>query len=82
MNWIDIRSQVNECVTIGSCMRINCLLFEDDLLLLASFQHGNQQALDWFSVACDQAGMKISTKNTQVLPYYVSRETQDNLCCK
>ena len=32
-------SRVEECVTVGSC-RINCLLFADDLVLLASSQQG------------------------------------------
>jgi len=35
--------------------------------LLASCEEGLQHALDRLSVACDQVGMKISTKKTEVL---------------
>jgi len=66
MNWIDSHNRVEEDVTVGSC-RINCLPFVDDLVLLASCQQVYQHALDRFSAACDRAGMKISTKNTEVL---------------
>jgi len=38
-------------------------LFADDLVLLAFSQQALQHALDRFSVACDQAGMKISTES-------------------
>jgi len=34
--------------------------------LLASSEQGLQRALDRFSAACSQAGMKVSTKNDQV----------------
>jgi len=65
MNWTDSHSHVDEGVTVGSC-KINHLLLADDLVLLASSQPGLQQALDRFCGACDQAGMKISTKMIQV----------------
>jgi len=66
MNLKHSRSQVDEGATVGSC-RINRLLFADDLVLLASSQHSLQHVLDRFSAACDRAGMKISTKITEVL---------------
>jgi len=66
MNWIDSHGQVNKGVTVESC-RINCLLFADDSRLLASSEQGLQYALDWFAVACDQAGMKISTETAELL---------------
>ena len=66
MNWIDRHSRVDEDVTVGS-FRINPLLFANDLVLLASSQQGLHHALNRFSAVCDQAGMKISTKNTEVL---------------
>jgi len=72
MNWTDSRSRVNKGVTAGSC-RINHLLFADNLIALASYQQGLQYALDQHSTACNQAGMKISTKKMR---YYVSPENQ------
>ena len=39
--------------------------------MLASFEQGLQYALDWFSAACNQVGMEISTKRTEL---YVSLE--------
>ena len=55
------------------------LIFADDLVLLASSQHDLQHALDQFSAACNQARMKISTKNTKVL---FSLQTKGSVCCK
>jgi len=46
------------------------------LVLLASSEQCLQHALDRFAAACDQAGMKISTKKTR---YYVSTETQGSV---
>jgi len=66
MNWIDCHCRVDEGVTVGSC-RINRLLFADDFVLLASSQQSFQHVLDRLSVACDRAGMKISTKKTKAL---------------
>jgi len=65
MNWTDTHSRVDEGVGVGSC-RINRLLFADNLVLLASSQQSLQHALDRFSAACHRAGMKISTKNTEL----------------
>jgi len=41
---------------------INCLIFADDLMLLASHEQGLQHAFNLFAVVCDQVGMKTSTK--------------------
>jgi len=57
MNWIDKRSQTNECATIGNC-KINRLLFAVDLILLSSTESGLQRALNDFAAARDNAGMK------------------------
>ena len=56
--------EVSSNVRVGSS-RINRLLFADDLVLLAFSQQSLQHALDRFSAACDRAGVKISTKNTE-----------------
>ena len=66
MNWINKRSQADECATIGNC-KISRLLFEDDLVLLSSTESGLQRALNSFADACSTAGMKISTAKTEVL---------------
>ena len=65
-NWINSHSRVDVTVKVGSC-RINCLLFADNLVLLASSQQRFQNAHDRFSVACVRVRMKISTKSTEVL---------------
>jgi len=36
-------------------------------VLLASLEQGLQHALDRFSAACNQAGMKIKTEKTEIL---------------
>ena len=66
MNWIDKRSQADECATIGNC-KISRLLFADDLVMLSSTESGLQRALNSFADACNTAGMKISTAKTEVL---------------
>ena len=43
------------------------MVSSDDLVLLVPFQQGQQLALDQFSAACTQAGMKISTRQIEVL---------------
>jgi len=45
MNWIDSHSRVDDGVTFRNCM-INRLLFVEDLVLLASSEHGLQHARD------------------------------------
>jgi len=37
------------------------------IAVVASSQQGLQHALDRFSAACDQSGMKISTAKTEIL---------------
>ena len=66
MNWINKRSQADECATIGNC-KISRLLFADDLVLLSSTESCLQCALNSFADACNTAGMKISTAKTEVL---------------
>ena len=65
MNWIDKRSQANECARIGNCT-ISRLLFADDLVMLSFTEPGLQPALNSFAYACDTAGMKIRTAKTEV----------------
>ena len=66
MNWIYKCSQAHECATIENC-KISRLLFADDLVLLSSTEFGLQRALNSFADACNTAGMKISTAQTEVL---------------
>ena len=56
----------DECATIGNC-KISCLQFADDLVLLSSTESGLQRTLNSFADACNTAGMKISTAQTEVL---------------
>ena len=65
-NWMDKLSPTDECVTIGKC-KTNKLLLADDLVLLVTSESGLQHALNRFAAACDIAGMKVSTPNTEVL---------------
>jgi len=48
-------------------MNINRLLFADDWVQLASSKQDIQHALDRFSAAYDQVGVKISSKKTKIL---------------
>ena len=43
------------------------LLFADDLALLSTNKHDLQYALDRFSDACLDTGMKISTTKTEIM---------------
>jgi len=79
MNWIESHSRVDEVVTVEK-HRINCLLFVDDLALLASSEQGLQHALDWFIAACHQTGMKMSTRRPKA--YYVALESKPSVRCK
>ena len=63
---MDKLSQTDERVTIERC-KIRRLLFEDDLVLLASFESGLQYAVNGFTAACVISGMKISTSKTKLL---------------
>ena len=66
MNWIDKRSKVDECATIGNC-KISRLLFADDLVLLSSTESGLQRALNSFKDTCNTAEIKINSAKTDVL---------------
>jgi len=60
------------------CWKLNDqpLYLAGDLVLLAFFEWGfqdPQDALDRFSGACDQAGMKISTKKAQDQIFFVPK---------
>jgi len=70
MNWTDSNSQVNEDVTVGSCM--NCLHIANNLVLLASSEKSLQHACAGFATVCDQVRMKISTEKTEVL--FISKQ--------
>ena len=51
---------------IGRC-KISRLLFDGDLVLLASSESGLQHALNSFAAASDIARMKISSSKTEIL---------------
>ena len=66
MDRISRRSTTPECVTVGD-VRVESLLFADDLALLASSADGLQRALDRFAAECSSSGMRISTAKTEVM---------------
>ena len=66
MNWIDKCSQADECATYGNC-KISRLLFADDLVLLSSTESGFQCVSNSVADACNTAGIKISSAETEVL---------------
>ena len=70
MNWMDKLSRTDECVMIGRWENSR-LLFEYDLVLLASSESDLEYVLNSFPAACDIAGMKISTSKSEVL--YLSK---------
>jgi len=78
MNWIDKRSQTNECAMIRNC-KINRLLFANDLVLLSSTESGLQRVLNDFAAACDNAEMKSALPK---LKYFIFRETLISVHCK
>ena len=53
-------------ITFGEC-NVRRLLFADNFALLSSNKRDLQYALDWFSDACLEAGMKISTAKTEIM---------------
>ena len=63
---IDKHSSSSSGVTFGEC-NVRRLLFADDLTLLSSNKSNLQYALDWFSDACLDAGMKISAAKTEIM---------------
>ena len=70
MDKIDRDSSYSSGVTFGQC-NVQRLLFADDLALLTLNKSDLQYALDRFSEACLDAGMKISTAKTEIM--YLSR---------
>ena len=68
MDKIDTDSSSSSGVTFGEC-NIRRLLFADDLGLLSSEKSDLQYALNRFSNACLDAGMKISrpTAKTEIM---------------
>jgi len=69
MIWIDGHRRVDEGVTVGNC-RTYHLLFANDLVLLATYQHVLQKALGRFSAAHIQAGTNVS------------KDAQSSVLCK
>ena len=63
---IDRYSSSSSGIKFGKC-NVHCLLFTNDLALLSSNKSDLQHALDWFSDACLDAGMKISTIKTEIM---------------
>ena len=66
MNKIDKDSFSSSGATFGKC-DVRRLLFADDLALLSSNISDLQYALDRFSDACLDAGMRISTAKTEIM---------------
>ena len=65
MDKIDKDSSSSD-ITFREC-NVQCLLFADDLALLSLNKIDLQYALDWFSDACLDAGMKISIAETEII---------------
>ena len=65
MDKID-RDSSSSSGTFGKC-NVQCLLFVDDLALLSLNKSDLQYALDWFSDACLDAGMKLSMTMTEIM---------------
>ena len=42
-------------------------LFSDDVVLLASTHRDLQQALGWFAVICEAAGIRVSTSKSEAM---------------
>ena len=71
MDKIDKDSYSSSGITFGEC-NVQHLLFADDLALLSLNKSDLQYALDWFSDACLDAGIKISTREVQkVMPPFL-----------
>ena len=66
MDEIDKDSSFSCGVTFGDC-NVRHLLFADDLALLSSNKSDLHCALDRFSDACLDAGVKISTAKTEIM---------------
>ena len=57
------------------CNLHQAFAFRDGLVPFATSEHGLQRARDWLLFACDQAGMKISTENIEVLCVSINSKT-------
>ena len=80
MDKIDRNSFSSSGVTFGEC-NVRRLLFADDLALFSSNKSDLQHALDRFSDACLNAGIKISTAKTKIMCFSkhpVQRSFQTN----
>ena len=66
MDNIDRDSFSSSDVTFGKC-NVRRLLFADDLALLSSNKSDLQYALNRFSDACLDVGMKITTAKTKIM---------------
>ncbi|XP_068187802.1 insulin receptor substrate 1-B [Antennarius striatus] len=66
MDRISRHSQGPEGVRFGD-HRISSLLFEDDVVLLASLNLDLQRALERFAAECDASGMRISTSKSEAM---------------
>ena len=66
MNKVNKDSSSSSGVRFGKC-NVRRLLFANDLALLISNKSNLQYALDRFSDACLNAGMKISTAKTEIM---------------
>ena len=81
MNWIDSHSRFDKGAMHCWNLQDQPFTFSRRCCSAGIFtQQGLQHALHRFSAACDQMGMKASTKDTT--RYYVSPETQGNVPCK
>ena len=70
MDKIDRNSSFSGGVTFGEC-NVRRLLFADDLALLSSNESNLQHALDRFSDACLDAGIKINMAKTEIMCLYL-----------
>ena len=75
MDKIDRDSSSSNGITFGKC-NVQCLLFADELALLSLNKSDLQYALDQFSDACLDAGMKINTAKTEIMLSLLSHPAQ------
>ena len=66
MDKVDKDSSSSSGVTFGE-YNVRHLLFADDLALFSSCKNNLQYALDRFSDACLDAGMKININKTEIM---------------
>lgn len=73
MDRISRRSTTQDCIKVGD-VKVESLLFADDIARLASTAAGLQQAMDRFAAECSASGMQISVKKTEIM--VVSRQPE------